>query len=762
MSNQLYINPIENYEGVLDFDGSTNLTNFLGGYDPSIAGIMDIEFKLYIDSNVGNNSNVFAFDPSNGPGFGYTCMFLLDSSFYVSQYTPGKTKQYPIGNYDGQILNIAIRKSEENQWGPISFKINGEEQIGVDGAFPNPYSYSNGMLIGGGINRTGQGGNRLKNATCWDWTITEVSTGNLIRRWKGYPEGNTNGAWTDEGIYGDFDLTISTTSTPGTRDMEGTSGSPILDLSKKLSIGGSGGTLLLQGTSVEQPFFSFTTDSSAPDVFGPLLGVSGGGLIEWDLGDGSTLNSNYFLHEYSQLGDKTVKMYEGTMGGASTITTWSMSNMGVKGDFDLSEFTTLGSIYWGDNPGITSVTLSGGAHDLSQFRVDTAAITFLDLSGYPNLSGQVSARNCSNLSSVLLPDSSKNFSLFRFDGCNLSGTIDISALTGLGGTVWYYGNDGITQILNPVSDRTLSNYNVYGCDLTGTLDWSGWSTVSNLQFQAWDNPNLTGIINPTASGNVNVYLANLCNLTGVLDVSGLTGLGGQFRVESNPNLTNILFPNSSNSITLMFLNNSGLTGTLDLSGLTGLGGFLNISSCPSLNQVIFPTSSVSFSFLTIGNCGLTGNVDVSGLTGLAATVVFADNSINSITFPASSGSITSLNFRNNEINTPIDLSGLTLRGNLSGENNSEFPDLTLPATFSGELGIVRFGDCSLNETSVDNIFSKINTYYSSNTPTSSLEISTDGGTNMPPTDGSSNSDILNLETIFGSAGQTLTININTA
>lgn len=250
--------------------------------------------------------------------------------------------------------------------------------------------------------------------------------------------------------------------------------------------------------------------------------------------------------------------------------------------------------------------------------------------------------------------------------------------------------------------------------LIGTLDLEDFSNLEGM-FYVHNNPGLTQIKNPSTAGVFKVYWAHGCNLTGTLDLTGLTNLGGLFYAQNNSNLTEILNPDSSQGIIYYWALNCNLTGTLDVSGLTGLGGSFNVHSNSNLTSILNPTSSQVFETYQAYSCNLTGTLDVSGLTGLG--------------------------------------------GSFYSYSNSGLVDILLP-TLTQDITSFRSHNCALSQTTVDDVFSKLNTYYTSNSPSDDLLVEINGGTNAIPTDGASNSDITNLSSIFTGAGHTFTYYIN--
>ena len=297
---------------------------------------------------------------------------------------------------------------------------------------------------------------------------------------------------------------------------------------------------------------------------------------------------------------------------------------------------------------------------------------------------------------------------------DLTGTLDMSPAGGyFGGYFRVSGNDNLTGIINPPSSsRPFTRYDVASCDITGTLDCSGLTGMGGvIAFN--QNTNLNYVLFGASSQTISSITGSYCDLIGTLDISGLTGMGGTFNVQYNSSLNKIENPVSSNSITLYYASFCGLTGTLDVSGLTGIGGNFSIQSNFNLSEILFPDGSLSFSGFYLDNCAFSS----------------------------------------------LDLSNFDLSGIAQFNNNSSLGSIEWGGF--GDFYRLYVNSCALDTSTIDTMFSKLNTYYSSNTPTHYLTVYASSGTNSPPTDGSSNSDILSLETIFSNAGQTLTITINT-
>ena len=231
-------------------------------------------------------------------------------------------------------------------------------------------------------------------------------------------------------------------------------------------------------------------------------------------------------------------------------------------------------------------------------------------------------------------------------------------------------------------------------------------------------------------------------------------------MSNNPNLTSVKFPTTNNRIIDLDCHSTGLTGTVDISGLTDLDGQVDFSFDSSLTQVLFPPSSGSITLVNMNSCDITGTMDVSGLTISGGFYTNNNHNLTDILFP-SSGTFTYFQLIDCSLKT-LDLSNFTLSGpNINFNGNPELSSITWPASLSGAYTQFIIDDCSLNQTTVDEMFSLLNDYFTINPPTNSGLFSSDGGTNSPPTDGLNNVDISSLQYIYSQAGQSLTIQINT-
>lgn len=705
MAGKLKINPNVTISGLLDFQGD-DYVQF--SEDASVTGNRTIKFNIWLDQDSGYSAGSGII--SLGDIRNDHIVASLEGSnmyFYTSTSGGGTRNRYcSITGFDNQVLLVEITKSEESI---DSVTFNGASQ-----------SLTNNILSKntGGNDYVGRDvAGYLSNATVWN--VEVVGEFKVL----GYPGGNLDSAWEDQIGTSDGDVFGS----PGTRNIIGVQSGSVASMTKRLKIDQiipPGGIfelnkkLLLKGTFIEQPFLTFVTNASTLE-FDPAVSYSEGTAI-WDLGDGSIVEGSGVYHNYSQVGDKTVKVYLGTVPSVDNIYQVAMFQDNLKGTLDLSEFSEL---------------------------------------------NYINVQQNTELDEILLPTTDTNFNFYA-SLCNLSGVIDLSGLANLSSVVLSQ-NYGITGILVPPNPSIGTSFNAFFCDITGTLDVSSLELRS--QFTVANNPNMTNLILPevNAGAVTSFYLYSNPGLTHDIDLSGWSNMSGTIHTGGS-RISALKLPGSSGDMASINISSNPNIMELDVSGLTfpttGMNN-LSLNTCASLNKVVFPDTDVKILTLSLQSCDLSGHLDLSTVElsrgGYENGTFFCyGNKITGITHKDSSGGISDYRVYGNELIGTLDVSGLTGIYNVFyAQTNSSLCEILFPE-FTNYWTYFSVNDCSLNQSTVDDIFSKMYTYYNSNPPEQALAINTSGGTNMPPTDGSSNTNILSLESIFSGAGQTLTITIN--
>ena len=714
MATKLNINPSVTYSGVLDFDASSYIQlSSLPDVDQNIR----VTFKMYLTKESGYSSspagNVILtfYDNVNNARF---VVGLKSSDFYVTVSGFGAGNWLSsLSGHSNKIIEVEIIKSAGgSDWEVNSVTFNGASQTDTG---------TNTFGTGGDVYTIGSFGSGSELDDAYIWDINVYNSGDtLIHSWAGHPSGNLDSSWEDQTA--SIDGTVSGNSPFFTSDITGTGGGSVSSMSKKLELDPSSnkGVLLLSGTFVAQPFLTFTTDASTR-VFDPGWSVPVGDL-NWDLGDGSIITANAFSHTYTQTGDKTVKVYLGTVSSVEGITNITMFQDDIKGTLDFSEFSELSSLNLNDNPGLTEILVPTTTNTFSILAGTCDLTGTLDISSLINLN-QFNVTSNSNLTSIIFPSNPSGTTSVGAFNCNLTGTIDVSGLD-LTGQFTLASNTNLTQLLLPsVNTGAVTSFYLYGCPNcygeAGVFDWSGWSDMGGQIHIGGIDASVMRF--PTSSTREWTSLTVYGTDVSILDFSNLVfhpTNGAGISANTSPNLAQIAWPDASIIVYSLNMSNCNFSGSLDLSSVQlGRVGYANgyfYLGGNEVTQILHKDSSAPLDYRVNSN-HLTGTLDVSGLTGIYR--YFWAN------------------------------------------QNPSLNDILLP-DFSDYWSTFRVDDCSLSQFTVDDIFAKMNTYYTSNSPTSSLEINTSGGGNSPPTDGSSNANILSLESIFNGALQALSITIN--
>lgn len=188
------------------------------------------------------------------------------------------------------------------------------------------------------------------------------------------------------------------------------------------------------------------------------------------------------------------------------------------------------------------------------------------------------------------------------------------------------------------------------------------------------------------------------------------------------------------------------TGTLWAYGNSLLDGFTLSNNVNSSNNC------------RLHDCNLS-SLDFSNTTVIGNFWVYQNPLLSSITFSANPSSSAAFRVFSNNLSS-LNLTSWTMSGNIQVYDNPSLTTFTMP-TYTTTLANYWAGSCALNLTTVDLIFSSLNTFFSSNAPTVNLNVQTHGGTNASPTGGASNTDLVNLrDVVYPNAGKTFTANIN--
>jgi len=109
----------------------------------------------------------------------------------------------------------------------------------------------------------------------------------------------------------------------------------------------------------------------------------------------------------------------------------------------------------------------------------------------------------------------------------------------------------------------------------------------------------------------------------------------------------------------------------------------------------------------------------------------------------------------------LDVSGLLgLGGVFRTRSNANLTTILFPTAFTQPFTEFLVDWCSLDQSTIDSILSKLEVWYSAHPPTADLSLYLNNGANSCPTNGNLNTNLRHLITIFGNAGYNLDWHIN--
>jgi len=363
--------------------------------------------------------------------------------------------------------------------------------------------------------------------------------------------------------------------------------------------------------------FTLTTQLDSGTTFDSNVSAFSGKIPRIDYGDGFAEAGTSLSHTYSDSGSsKTVKL---SIDRLSNITLLQFPDNSIVGDIDLSKMVNCSNFQFSLNPGLTGVTFPTTTANVNSLNFFLCNINgAIDLTTMPNIQGTVFLSNNPNLTGLTIPSAStKSFTDFRVNSCNISGRLDFSGYTGgFGGFLGFGFNPNLTGLTFPSNSTNIIFFNASSTGIVGELDISGLGGFGGT-IQIDNNPNLSSIVFPPSSNSLSSINLGLNNLVYGYDLTPLSGLGGSVIIQNHANLTGLTFPSVSNIISSMGMSSNLGFSSVDFSPLSGMSGNLFLSSCQDLNSIIFPTVvSGVFSKIYFDDCKLSTYVNLTTISGI--------------------------------------------------------------------------------------------------------------------------------------------------
>ena len=204
------------------------------------------------------------------------------------------------------------------------------------------------------------------------------------------------------------------------------------------------------------------------------------------------------------------------------------------------------------------------------------------------LIGEGAFRDCTNLTSVVIPHSITTIGVYAFANCDsLTSVVIPDSVTSIGYHA-FSDCDSLTSIEIPHSVTTISNYAFQSCSsLTSVVIEDGVNSIGNNAFQSCTN--LTSVVIPDSVTTIGNYAFQSCSsLTSVVISDSVTTIGTHAFYGCS-SLTSVVIPDSVNLINVQ-----------------------EFRDCHSLTSVVIPNSITLISEYAFYNCYVLTDITYNG------------------------------------------------------------------------------------------------------------------------------------------------------
>ena len=319
--------------------------------------------------------------------------------------------------------------------------------------------------------------------------------------------------------------------------------------------------------------------------------------------------------------------------------------------------------------------------------------------------------NCSNLTSVEIPDSVTSIRDYAFTGCSGLTSVTIgNGVTSIGDFA-FEGCRGLTSITIPDSVTSIGDGAFRYCyGLTNVEIPNSVKSIGESAFR--DCSGLTNVEIPNSVTNIGNYAFSGCSsLTSVAIPDSVTSIdGGAFYGCSG--LTNVEIPDSVTSVgSSAFYGCSGLTNVTIGDGVTSIGDSA-FRGCSGLTSVTIGNSVTSIGSYVFSGCsGLTSVTIGNSVTSIGSYVFSGCSGLASIKIPDSVKSIGERAFYNCSGLTSVTIgNSVTSIGTNAFYNCSGLTSITIPESVMS-IGEYAFYYCSgLTSVEIPNSVTNIGNY----------------------------------------------------
>lgn len=252
--------------------------------------------------------------------------------------------------------------------------------------------------------------------------------------------------------------------------------------------------------------------------------------------------------------------------------------------------------------------------------------------------------NCSNLSSITIPDSVTNIGDMAFDGCNSLTNIILPESIITIGDFAFDGCISLTSITLPKSVKNIGSCAFRDCKSLSKITIPD-SVLSIEDAVFYGCSGLTAVVLPDSITSIKEKTFFQCSsLSSITFPNNLKSIG-DYAFNECGSLTSITLPNSLISIgESTFENCRSLSSVTIPNSVTSMGEYA-FNGCSSLTSVTIPNSMTSILGNTFSDCvGLTTVTLPNALTSIGEYAFWNCGGLTSITIPASVNRIDSCAF----------------------------------------------------------------------------------------------------------------------
>ena len=253
--------------------------------------------------------------------------------------------------------------------------------------------------------------------------------------------------------------------------------------------------------------------------------------------------------------------------------------------------------------------------------------------------GASAFRDCTNLTSITIPNSVTSIGELTFYGCSSLTSITIpNGVTSIGyGT--FQGCTGLTSITIPNGVKSIGVSAFQDCTkLTSITIPDNVTSINGSAFKGCTS--LTSITIPNSVKSIGSYAFKGCtSLKSITIPNSVTSINPETFIDCT-SLESITIPNGVTSIGVSaFQGCTSLTSITIPDSVTSIGNF-TFCGCSSLESITIPNSVTSIGYGTFQGCtGLTSITIPNGVTSINGSAFKGCTSLTSITIPKSVKSI---------------------------------------------------------------------------------------------------------------------------